>query len=143
MADEDQLTTSPALDSEWDIEAQLDKPLQTIDGFGPCFNELGWDSLSALDNEDKEAIFQELFAPGVGATAFGKRLWKNWILRLPALLQMKRSAGGPQDLKAMRIGSATLLMAGKAWAKHSRRKETSSVQSMPSRMGRKFPRDWR
>jgi O-glycosyl hydrolase len=67
MADEDQLTTSPALDSEWDIEAQLDKPLQTIDGFGPCFNELGWDSLSALDNEDKEAIFQELFAPGVGA----------------------------------------------------------------------------
>ena len=63
MADEDQLTTSPALDSEWDIEAQLDKPLQTIDGFGPCFNELGWDSLSALDNEDKEAIFPRALRP--------------------------------------------------------------------------------
>ena len=44
----DQVTTSSALDSDWDVEAQLDKPLQTIDGFGPCFNELGWVSLGAL-----------------------------------------------------------------------------------------------
>ena len=63
----DQLTISPALRSNWDVEAQLDKPLQTIEGFGACFNELGWTSLSVLNEEDKEAILQELFAPGVGA----------------------------------------------------------------------------
>jgi glucosylceramidase len=56
-----------ALDSRWDVEAQLDTPLQTIDGFGACFNELGWTSLSALDDSDKESILHELFAPGVGA----------------------------------------------------------------------------
>jgi glucosylceramidase len=63
----DQAITSSALDGGWDVEAQLDKPLQTIDGFGPCFNELGWTSLGALDSEDRDAILQELFAPGVGA----------------------------------------------------------------------------
>lgn len=36
-------------------------------GFGACFNELGWTSLSALDPRDKEAVLRELFAPGVGA----------------------------------------------------------------------------
>jgi glucosylceramidase len=59
-------TTSLASESKWDVEAQLEKPLQTIDGFGACFNELGWTSLSALEDKDKEAIFRELFAPGVG-----------------------------------------------------------------------------
>ncbi|HEY5741445.1 MAG TPA: hypothetical protein VIS99_02795, partial [Terrimicrobiaceae bacterium] len=63
----DQLTISPALNGNWDVEAQLDKPLQMIEGFGACFNELGWSSLSALHLEDREAIFQELFAPGIGA----------------------------------------------------------------------------
>jgi glucosylceramidase len=63
----DQLSTSPALGSKWDVEARLDKPLQTIDGFGACFNELGWTSLSLLDIADKEAILRELFASGVGA----------------------------------------------------------------------------
>ena len=62
-----QLTISPALGSNWDVEAQVDKPLQTIDGFGACFNELGWTSLSALDSADRESILRELFAPGVGA----------------------------------------------------------------------------
>jgi glucosylceramidase len=52
---------------KWDVEVQLEKPLQTIDGFGACFNELGWTSLCALKPEDKDAIFRELFAPGVGA----------------------------------------------------------------------------
>jgi len=43
-----QLTISPALGSNWDVEAQVDKPLQTIDGFGACFNELGWTSLRVV-----------------------------------------------------------------------------------------------
>ena len=62
-----QLTVSPAADSKWDVEALVDKPLQTIDGFGACFSELGWTSLSALDEGDREAILEELFAPGIGA----------------------------------------------------------------------------
>jgi glucosylceramidase len=63
----DQLTVAPALNGNWDVEVHLDKPLQTIDGFGACLNELGWDSLSALNEADREAILEELFAPGVGA----------------------------------------------------------------------------
>ena len=63
----DRLTVSSASDTKWDVEVHLDTPLQTIDGFGACFNELGWTSLSALNDDDKEAILQELFAPGVGA----------------------------------------------------------------------------
>ena len=63
----DQLTVSAASNSKWDVEAYLDQPLQTIEGFGACFNELGWTSLNTLASADKEAIFRELFAPGVGA----------------------------------------------------------------------------
>jgi glucosylceramidase len=62
----DAATTSLASESKWDVEAQLQKPLQTIDGFGACFNELGWTSLNTLVDEDREAIFRELFAHGVG-----------------------------------------------------------------------------
>ena len=35
----DAATTSLASGGKWDVEAQLEKPLQTIDGFGACFNE--------------------------------------------------------------------------------------------------------
>jgi glucosylceramidase len=45
----DAATTSLASECKWDVEAQLEKPLETIDGFGACFNELGWTSLSALE----------------------------------------------------------------------------------------------
>jgi glucosylceramidase len=62
----DAATTSLASRGKWDVEAQLEKPLQKIDGFGACFNELGWTSLSTLEDKDKDAIFRELFAPGVG-----------------------------------------------------------------------------
>lgn len=40
---------------------------QEIDGFGACFNELGWLSLSKLTPETREDIMEELFFPGVGA----------------------------------------------------------------------------
>ena len=63
----DQLTVSAASNSKWDVEAYPDQPLQTIEGFGACFNELGWTSLNTLASEDKDAILRELFAPGVGA----------------------------------------------------------------------------
>jgi glucosylceramidase len=49
-----------------DVEILLDKPLQTIEGFGACFNELGWMSINSLGKTERESIMKELFAPGVG-----------------------------------------------------------------------------
>jgi glucosylceramidase len=50
-----------------DIIILTDKPKQRIDGFGACFNELGWTSLNSLSVADRESVMKELFAPGVGA----------------------------------------------------------------------------
>jgi glucosylceramidase len=50
-----------------DVFVETDAPLQAIEGFGACFNELGWTSLSALSPADRESVLRELFAPGVGA----------------------------------------------------------------------------
>ncbi|NEW84263.1 MAG: glycoside hydrolase family 30 protein [Mariniphaga sp.] len=59
------LTAVPA-SGKSDVEILLEKPLQTIEGFGACFNELGWTSLNSLEKADRESILKELFAPGVG-----------------------------------------------------------------------------
>lgn len=53
--------------SEADVTVRLDRPHQTIDGFGACFNELGWTSLAALGHDDRESVVRELFAPDAGA----------------------------------------------------------------------------
>ena len=37
------------------------KQYQTIDGFGGCFNELGWEALVALDERSREDALKELF----------------------------------------------------------------------------------
>ncbi|MBC5632532.1 glycoside hydrolase family 30 protein [Parabacteroides hominis] len=50
-----------------DVTVYKDKPQQEIDGFGACFNELGWISLSRLDPVDRENIMEELFFPEYGA----------------------------------------------------------------------------
>ncbi len=50
-----------------DVIINLNDYEQTIDGFGTCFNELGWTSLSLLSDADRESILKELFEPGVGA----------------------------------------------------------------------------
>ncbi|MCM6761817.1 beta-glycosidase [Rathayibacter sp. ZW T2_19] len=44
----------------------VDAPRQRIDGIGGCFNELGWDALSLLSEEDRERILRDFFAPGAG-----------------------------------------------------------------------------
>ena len=36
---------------------------QTIDGFGGCFNELGWDALNLLDSQKKQEVLNSLFHP--------------------------------------------------------------------------------
>ncbi len=38
-----------------------------MEGFGGCFNELGWTSLSALSEQDRQSILHELFDPTEGA----------------------------------------------------------------------------
>jgi glucosylceramidase len=38
-----------------------------MEGFGGCFNELGWTSLSALNEADRESVVRELFDPKAGA----------------------------------------------------------------------------
>jgi glucosylceramidase len=50
-----------------DVTVHLDQKHQVIEGFGACFNELGWTSLNYLQVDDRESIMRELFAPGVGA----------------------------------------------------------------------------
>jgi len=40
---------------------------RSIEGFGGCFNELGWTSLSALSEQDRESVLRELFDPTAGA----------------------------------------------------------------------------
>ena len=47
------------------IDAKLTE--QTVEGFGTCFNEMGWTSLNSLDKSDMEAVMKELFKPGEGA----------------------------------------------------------------------------
>jgi glucosylceramidase len=52
---------------EADLIINPSNSLQLIEGFGTCFNELGWTSLNLLPAKDREAIMKELFAPGAGA----------------------------------------------------------------------------
>lgn len=51
------------------IEITIDptQTAQTIEGFGTCFNELGWQSLSRLTDAERATIFKELFTPNFGA----------------------------------------------------------------------------
>ena len=48
------------------VEIDLKQPQQVIEGFGACFNELGWLTLSTLPAADREHLLREFFAPGVG-----------------------------------------------------------------------------
>ena len=50
-----------------DVIVDVNKTAQTIEGFGTCFNELGWTSLSILNEQDRESIMREMFSPGVGS----------------------------------------------------------------------------
>ena len=39
----------------------------SMQGFGACFNELGWVALRKLSDSDRQAVLRELFDPSVGA----------------------------------------------------------------------------
>ncbi|HXC96995.1 MAG TPA: glycoside hydrolase family 30 beta sandwich domain-containing protein [Edaphobacter sp.] len=54
----------------WDalnLNVDLSATAQTMEGFGGCFNERGWSSLSKLGNDDCESVLRELFDPVAGA----------------------------------------------------------------------------
>jgi glucosylceramidase len=48
------------------IELYPDKVLQTVDGFGGCFNELGWEALQIVSKKERDTILQALFDPQEG-----------------------------------------------------------------------------
>ena len=52
------------------VMVKTDEPFQTIDGFGACFNELGWDALNLLPATLREQVFADFFAP-YGSDRFG------------------------------------------------------------------------
>jgi glucosylceramidase len=47
--------------------AQVRPGTRPMQGFGACFNELGWTSLTALAEHDRDSIMRELFDPNEGA----------------------------------------------------------------------------
>ena len=53
-------------DAPYDLEVRLDNRQQTIDGWGGCFNELGWTALQTLPPEAREEVLRNLFEPGRG-----------------------------------------------------------------------------
>ncbi|MDR1408303.1 MAG: beta-glycosidase [Tannerella sp.] len=50
-------------DEDADIIIFTDNLLQEIDGFGGCFNELGWVTISSLNEADRDAVIEDLFSP--------------------------------------------------------------------------------
>ena len=50
------------------LTVDLDSEGQTIMGFGTAFSELSYDAVKVLSQEDQDAIFDELFTPGKGAS---------------------------------------------------------------------------
>ena len=46
-----------------DVLVQTDTPLQAIESFGACFNELGWTSLAALSAVDRESVLRSCSRP--------------------------------------------------------------------------------
>lgn len=59
-----ELASQPAAVSYYEV--QTDNPQQMIDGFGACFNELGWDAIQLVDKQKQEEILKNLFHPTEG-----------------------------------------------------------------------------
>lgn len=49
-----------------DFQIDSNAAAQEIDGWGGCFNELGWDAMSVLKSTEREAVIKALFDPEVG-----------------------------------------------------------------------------
>ncbi|MDR3217642.1 MAG: glycosyl hydrolase family 30 [Dysgonamonadaceae bacterium] len=64
------ISLAKATDKESYVEIQVDLPQQTIDGFGGCFNELGWDALQSVDEVTRTRILNDLFDPSADGLKF-------------------------------------------------------------------------
>jgi glucosylceramidase len=53
-------------DAPHELAIRLDRRQQTIEGWGGCFNELGWVALQSLKPGIRDEVLRNLFAPGVG-----------------------------------------------------------------------------
>lgn len=53
------ISSNPNKDNTIAIDINAEE--QTIDGFGGCFNELGWEALNIVAEEKKQAIIKDLF----------------------------------------------------------------------------------
>jgi len=51
---------------QFDLEVLTDHKQQTIDGWGGCFNELGWGALMTLPIKEREKVIKEFFDPNEG-----------------------------------------------------------------------------
>ncbi len=68
------------LDSgHYDVRVHTDSAFQVIDGFGACFNELGWDALSLLSEDDRSRVLHDFF----GSDASGKTSMGFTHCRMP------------------------------------------------------------
>ncbi len=63
------VSTSPAADA---LKLDAKTTYQTIDGFGGCFNDLGWQALLALDEPKRAAALRELFDPNGANFSLGR-----------------------------------------------------------------------
>jgi glucosylceramidase len=60
-------TVREAAEPGWEPSLRLTgRERQTIEGFGGCFNELGWRALSALDSATRDSVLAALFGSGDG-----------------------------------------------------------------------------
>ena len=51
-------------DATGDAEIRItDEKLQQIEGFGGCFNEMGWDALMSLTEKDRNQVMENIFSP--------------------------------------------------------------------------------
>lgn len=58
----EETTNISTADADSVVEINTADTLQTIQGFGGCFNEQGWASLNTLSREDRDDVFAELFS---------------------------------------------------------------------------------
>ena len=66
--DKGTLTAAPDGGSAPDITVNGAKAAQQIEGWGGCFNELGWDALSALDAPARQDVLRALFDTKTGCS---------------------------------------------------------------------------
>lgn len=49
-----------------EVFIDIENPQQTIDGFGGCFNEMGWEVLHTLPESEREKVYASLFSMDEG-----------------------------------------------------------------------------